>query len=129
MIPAETIDTSRAALAGASSRAALAGASSRAALAGASSRAALAGDRRRSTHSSVRASLLLAGAAVAASIISAAVRAENMPGSATPRADLWLVKSAAQIEIPAIPINARKDREALTALVARRTPDDLARYR
>lgn len=73
-------------------------------------------------------SMLAACAAVVTTLLSPPAHAVDKSGAPVPRAEGWLVKSHSEIEIPALPRNAQKERAALKAIVAKRTPDDIVRF-
>jgi membrane-associated phospholipid phosphatase len=70
--------------------------------------------------------LIMAGAVAVLSPITAS--AADLAGL-TPRAEGWLVKSPKDIAVDAAPADLQAETEALKAIVAKRSKDDLARYK
>jgi hypothetical protein len=81
-----------------------------------------------STRRSALAATLVACAAMAGALVSPPARAIDKLGAPAPRAEGWLVKSYDQIERPASTTNAPNELAALKAIVAKRTPEDVARF-
>ena len=71
----------------------------------------------------------LLGAASAVCLLPLLVRAADAPTEPSPRAEGWLVKTYDQLKIPAAPTTAQSEFAAIKALVAKRTADDIARFR
>jgi hypothetical protein len=69
------------------------------------------------------------GSACAVAAISNAAPATIASPDPLPRPEGWLVKSYGEIMLPAPPKNARDELSALKAIVAKRTAEDIARYK
>jgi hypothetical protein len=80
-------------------------------------------------HSSTYRPIATAVAAVVATVISTLAHAADPSSLPTPRAEGWLVKSYGQIATPAAPKNLQAEMAALKAIVAKRSPSDVARFR
>lgn len=72
-------------------------------------------------------SMLVACAALATTLLSSSTDAADKSGAPVPRAEGWLMKSYGQIELPAFAKNGQKERAALKAIAAKRTPNDITR--
>jgi membrane-associated phospholipid phosphatase len=70
-----------------------------------------------------------AGLMLSAAAISTPVGAADDLSAPVPRAEGWLVKSYGQIESPAPPKNAQSELAALKSMTAKRTAQDIARFR
>ena len=70
-----------------------------------------------------------AAAAIAAILLASPAHAADESGIPAARAEGWLVQSYGQIAIAAAPKNNAEERAALKAITAKRTADDLARFR
>lgn len=83
---------------------------------------------RRGMTAAIAGTVAVAFAAVAAISHSPTVRASDGATAAVPRPDGWVVKSIQQFDAPAPLKSVAKEQAALKALVAKRTPGDLARF-
>ena len=85
----------------------------------------------RAAHSTNLARLIavVLGVGSAACALSASARASDASSALLPRAEGWLVKSYDQLKAPSTPPATASELAALKALVAKRTADDVARFR
>jgi hypothetical protein len=70
-----------------------------------------------------------AAAAITAVLLASPVRAADESGMPAPRAEGWLVPSYGQMAMPTAPKHGADELAALKAMTAKRTADDIARYR
>lgn len=71
---------------------------------------------------------LVACAALAGALSAMPTRADDKVSALAPSAQGWLVKSYGQIERPAAPAIGADDQAVLKAMVAKRKPEDIARF-
>ena len=71
---------------------------------------------------------LVACAALAGALSALPTRADDKASAPAPSAQGWLVKSYEQIERPAAPAIGANEQAALKAMVAKRKPEDIARF-
>lgn len=72
--------------------------------------------------------MVAAFAATAALLLSQPARSAATVAQLVPRAEGWLVKSYGEIDVPAPPKNAAAELSELEVIVAKRTPEDVARF-
>lgn len=72
---------------------------------------------------------IVLGATAATAVLSSTVHAADGSSAPVPSTEGWLVKSYGQIEIPAASKSSRNELAELKAIVAKRTADDIARFR
>ncbi|KRQ93503.1 phosphatase PAP2 family protein [Bradyrhizobium valentinum] len=72
--------------------------------------------------------MVAAFAATAALLLSQPARSAATVAHLVPRAEGWLVKSYGEIDVPAPPKNVAAELRELEVIVAKRTPEDVARF-
>ena len=72
---------------------------------------------------------IVLGATAATAVLSPTVHAADGSSAPVPSTEGWLVKSYGQIEVPAASKSSRSELAELKAIVAKRTADDIARFR